>query len=174
MKRLGQMVFHTQTFARDQLVYETEWQMLFIGEGGFGGPRPPKSELIAKPGSGAEPSFAWREMVSEEQALLYRLSGDPNPLHVDPAFAASMGFERGPILHGLATFGFCARALAKAALDGDASRISAFHAQFRKPVWPGEQLETTGYRVGERYVLEARAGGRSEVAALCTAEVGAG
>jgi acyl dehydratase len=105
--------------------------------------------------------------------LLYRLNGDLNPLHVDPGFARAVGFERGPILHGLATYGYCARALIQSELAGDASRLTAFHAQFRQPVWPGESLTTVGYRTEGGYLLRASAGGRDEVAVLCGAELSA-
>lgn len=171
LKRLGQLVIAAQTFADGRLIYETEWQMLFLGEGGFGGPRPPKEDSLVRVPTGESAAFEYRERTSPEQALLYRLSGDPNPLHVDPEFARQVGFERGPILHGLATYGFCARALILGGLGGDAARLKTFFAQFRNPVWPGEELRTVAHRVGDRYVLKAYAGGRDEVAAVCGAEV---
>src|SRR6185436_6668266 len=102
MKKFAQMVFETRTQCEGQLVFETEWSMFFLGEGGFGGPRPPKGSVPKIP-SDAQPVFEFEEVVSPEQALLYRLSGDFNPLHADPAFAAQVGFSEGPILHGLAT-----------------------------------------------------------------------
>ena len=92
--------------------------------------------------------FCVEEATSKEQALLYRLSGDLNPLHADPAFAKMVGFEQGPILHGLATYGHMVRAVAKGACAGDASKITGFEAQFRKPVWPGDTLVTEGWKVG--------------------------
>jgi acyl dehydratase len=171
LKRMGQLVFATQSFVQGQLIYESEWSLIFLGDGGFGGPRPPKSSVSKVP-DGVEPAFTFEETVSPEQALLYRLCGDRNPLHADPAFAALVGFEQGPILHGLATFGFCARALIKSELAGDASRLSALHAQFRKPVWPGEVLRTVGYKAtADEYVLKAFAGGREEPVALFTAKL---
>jgi acyl dehydratase len=102
------------------------------------------------------------EVVSPEQALLYRLSGDTNPRHADPEFAAKVGFEQGPILHGLATFGFLCRAVAKSACGGDADRIRSLTAQFKKPVWPGEKLRTEGFVVDTGIALQMFAGDRPE------------
>lgn len=171
LKRMGQMTFSTQSKLGEQVIFETDWNLLFLDEGRFGGPRPPRSELPKVPAE-LKPCFEYEQLVSPEQALLYRLSGDANPLHADPAVAAASGFDKGPILHGLATYGFCARALTLSELSGDASRITEFHAQFRKPVWPGELLKTVGYQLGDGYVLKAFAGGRdTEVVALCAARV---
>lgn len=170
LKRMGQLVFQTKTFVNERLIYETEWSLIFLGDGGFGGPRPPKS-FVGKVPDGVEPAFTFEETISPEQALVYRLSGDYNPLHADPQFAALVGFDQGPILHGLATYGFCARGLIKSALGGDASRLVALGAQFKKPVWPGETLRTVGYVVGDEYALKAYAGGRDEPVALLTARV---
>jgi MaoC dehydratase-like protein/2-enoyl-CoA hydratase-like protein len=170
LKRMGQLVFQTRTHVEGRLIYESEWSLIFLGDGGFGGPRPPKSSLGKVP-DGVEPAFTFEETIAPEQALVYRLSGDLNPLHADPQFAALVGFDQGPILHGLATYGFCARALIKAELGGDASRLVALDAQFKKPVWPGESLRTVGYKVGEEYALKAYAGGRDEPVAILTARV---
>jgi acyl dehydratase len=169
LKRMAQLVFNAQTSVEGTLVFESEWTMLFLGEGGFEGPRPPKSNVPRMPGDTA-PTDVFEETVAREQALLYRLNGDPNPLHVDPAFAAQVGFPQGPILHGLATYGFCARALIKTVLGGDAARLAAFHGHFRKPVWPGELLRTEIFEVEGQYVLRALAGGREEPVGLFAAE----
>jgi acyl dehydratase len=171
LKRMAQLVFTTQTTCEGRLVFESEWSMLLLGEGGFGGARPPKSPIPKVLPSGTPRLFVFEEQISPEQALLYRLSGDFNPLHVDPEFARLVGFEQGPILHGLASYGFCARALIHSVLGGNAARLSVFHAQFRKPVWPGEIIRTEGFEVEGKYILRASAGGRDEPAVLCAAEV---
>jgi len=173
LKKLAQMVFQTRTTCQGELVFESEWSMFFLGQGGFAGPRPPKSPIPKIP-SESQPVFEFEELVSPEQALLYRLSGDFNPLHADPAFAAVVGFSEGPILHGLATYGYCARALIHSVLGGDAQRLTAFHAQFRKPVWPGETLKVQGFLLDGQYALRAFAGGRPEPVALCSAETSSG
>jgi acyl dehydratase len=130
--------------------------------GNFGGARPPKSEVPKIP-EGKSPDFEHSEATSPEQALLYRLSGDLNPLHADPAFASMAGFEQGPILHGLCTYGFVARAVIQAVCGGDSSRLKGLTAQFRKPVWPGETIRTLGYDLGDgRIALQAFAGDRPD------------
>lgn len=161
MKRLGQVVCRTESSIGGEVICRTEWQLLFRGEGGFGGEPPPRA-TAPKAEDGQAPSFSCEERTSEEQALLYRLSGDLNPLHADPEFARRVGFERGPILHGLATYGFIARAVIKHACGGDAARLRSLTASFRKPVWPGESLRTVGYSVGRQIVVKAYAGGRDD------------
>jgi acyl dehydratase len=171
MKRLAQVLCSTESRIGGEVVCRTEWQLLFRDEGGFGGPHPPKSAAPKVP-DGQAPSFEHEEATLPEQALLYRLSGDTNPLHADPEFARSVGFAQGPILHGLATYGFLARAVVKKACNGDASRLRSFTAQFRKPVWPGEALRTVGWAVGSQVVVKAYAGGRDDaVVTGCYADV---
>ncbi|HEX7667899.1 MAG TPA: MaoC family dehydratase, partial [Polyangiaceae bacterium] len=120
---------------------------IFRGEGGFGGNPPPKeSSGIDIPKEKAA-DFSIEEKTTPEQALLYRLSGDPNPLHADPDFAKNVGFDQGPILHGLCTYGFMVRHAAKGACGGDATKITDIDARFSKPVWPGDTLVTEGWNV---------------------------
>jgi acyl dehydratase len=158
LKRFAQVIVDTAT--RDEKsgrpIFDTTWSIIFRGEGGFGGPPPPrgaeKEEVLAVPPREAD--FAIEEPTSKEQALLYRLSGDLNPLHADPDFARNVGFAQGPILHGLCTYGYMVRAVVKGACGGDASKLRAFEAQFRKPVWPGDTLVTKGWKVdGGRVAL---------------------
>ena len=106
------------------------------GEGGWGGDRGP-SEKLEFPDR--EPDHQVSYTTREDQALTYRLSGDRNPLHSDPSFAAMGGFEK-PILHGLCTYGFTGRALLHSLCDGDAARFKAMNARFSKPVIPGDTL----------------------------------
>jgi acyl dehydratase len=161
MKRFAQVVLATRTSERGELLFESEWTLIIRDSGGFGGARPPKVEL-PRPAAGQAPTFNTTLQSSPEQALLYRLSGDLNPLHADPDFAAQAGFPQGPILHGLCSFGFMTRALVRY-LDGAAGRIRALGAQFRKPVWPGDAIRTEGYDLGDgRFALEAYAGERPE------------
>jgi acyl dehydratase len=82
-----------------------------------------------------------------EQALLYRLSGDYNPLHADPLVAAQAGFKQ-PILHGLATYGVVGRALLSALCDGDTARLKRMDVRFSSPVYPGESITTEIWREG--------------------------
>ncbi len=110
---------------------------LFIrGEGGFGGDRGPSSSNAAPEGEADEVvSYATRP----DQALLYRLSGDRNPLHSDPVFAKRAGFDR-PILHGLCTYGFTGRALLHTLCASDPQRFRSMHARFSRPTFPGDTL----------------------------------
>jgi acyl dehydratase len=148
MRRFAQVLVDTRSEdASGCLIAEATSTMLFREQGGFGGDPPPKESLPVDRPKDTPPTFSVEEVTSHEQALLYRLSGDHNPLHADPDFARRVGFEQGPILHGLCTFGFMVRHVAKALCGGDATRIRAFEAQFRRPVWPGDTLVTEGWLV---------------------------
>jgi len=107
------------------------------GDGGFGG------ENKAGPAPAVLPDRAPDHVCDIEtlprQALIYRLSGDYNPLHADPDVARSVGFDR-PILHGLATYGLAARAILKTSLDYDAARLVGLDVRFSAPVYPGETV----------------------------------
>jgi len=163
MKKFAQVIFGTTTTLGGEPVFETTWSIIFRGEGNFGGPRPPGDPDEPSIPKDREPSFTFEETTSPEQALLYRLNGDYNPLHADPAFAASVGFAQGPILHGLCTYGYVARAAVKHAAEGDASRLKAISAQFRRPVWPGETIVTQGWVLeGGKVALQASVKGRPE------------
>ncbi len=123
----------------------TNWFSTFVrGEGGFGGERGPEA-LKADPPDRA-PDFVMTEKTAPEQALLYRLSGDLNPLHASPQFAKMGGFDR-PILHGLCTYGHAGRAVLKHACGGDAKRWKSFAARFAGVVFPGDSLTTEGWQV---------------------------
>lgn len=162
LKRLSQVVFSTKTTHGTELLFETKWTIIVRDTGGFGGPRPPKNDAPKLP-QDETPLFDKEERIPEQQALLYRLSGDLNPLHADPEFARSVGFEEGPILHGLCTYGYMTRAVIQGACGGDPARLKKLAVQFKKPVWPGERLRTQGYQLGDgRIALVAYAEGRSE------------
>jgi len=165
MKRLAQVLVDARTDdATGRTVAEATSSILFRGEGGFGGEPPPKETPPAEKPRDVPPTFSVEEKTSPEQALLYRLSGDFNPLHADPSFAHAVGFERGPILHGLCTFGFMVRHVAKALCGGDATQVTAFEASFRRPVWPGDTLVTEGWQVRPGAVaLQVKVKERDEV-----------
>ena len=122
----------------------TTVQKLYLGgEGGFGGPRG-TSEPWSVPDRAPDHVLECR--TARGQALLYRLTGDRNPLHADPAFAARGGFPA-PILHGMCTYGFTGRLL-HALCDGDARRFRAMDGRFTKPVYPGDALTVEVWREG--------------------------
>jgi acyl dehydratase len=172
LRRLGQVVATTRSEIDGALVCETRWTLLFRDEGGFGG-RPPPRQAALRPADDQAPSWTEEQRTLPEQALLYRLSGDDNPLHADPEFAKLVGFEQGPILHGLATFGFIGRALVRHACGGDPALLRSLTAQFKKPVWPGETIRTVGYTVDDRVVCRVSVVERDEaVVSNCVAEIG--
>lgn len=135
----------------DGPLWTAQMQIWARGEGGFGGrPGPDSSSTIPD----REPEHVIDTPTTPDQALLYRLNGDLNPLHIDPAFAASAGFDR-PILHGLASYGIVAKALVDRLLDGDATRLQAFGVRFAGTLVPGETIRTSVWRDGDRLVLSA-------------------
>ncbi len=114
-------------------------------DGGFGGPRRETPPLHAIPERA--PDAVCDMPTRLEMALIYRLSGDVNPLHADPDFAKQAGFPR-PILHGLATFGIAGHALLKAVCGYDPARLAAMAGRFSAPVFPGETIRTEIWRDG--------------------------
>ena len=127
----------------DPATGERRWRTtnaLFIrGEGGFGGERGPAA---APPTPEGPPDQVVEYATRPDQALLYRLSGDRNPLHSDPAFARRAGFER-PILHGLCTYGVTGRALLHALCHSDPGRFLSMHGRFSRPTYPGDTLKVS-------------------------------
>lgn len=164
LKRFATAVVSTTTRMQDEVVCTTEWMIIIRDAGGFKGPRPPKDpDKPAAIPKDREPDWTVKQATTPEQALLYRLSGDINPLHADPAVAERAGFPEGPILHGLCTFGFIARAAIATCAGGDASKLTRMGAQFRKPVWPGDTIVTQGYDLGDGQIaMQAFAAGRPD------------
>ena len=108
------------------------------GDGGFGGPDSPKKEIFIPDG---EPDYVSEVSTKPDQALIFRLSGDYNPLHSDPNFAKAAGFEK-PILHGMCTYGIACRSLVNEICENDASKLKRFDCRFSSPVYPGETIIT--------------------------------
>ena len=133
--------------------------VLCRADGGFGGPTSSARVLDAVPDRVAD--HVHEIPTVPQQALIYRLSGDVNPLHVDPEAATKAGFER-PILHGLATFGLVARAIAAVALDGNAGRLRSLTGRFTSPVYPGETLRVELWRGDSGWAVRAIALGRDK------------
>jgi acyl dehydratase len=115
------------------------------GEGGWGGDRGPSGPKNPPPER--DPDHEQAYVTRSDQALIYRLSGDRNPLHSDPSFAAMGGFDR-PILHGLCTYGFTGRALLHRLCEGDPARFKAMEGRFSSPVMPGERLTVRMWETG--------------------------
>jgi acyl dehydratase len=122
------------------------------GEGGFGGDSGPSASNLAPD---RDPDHVVESTTLPQQALLYRMaSGDKNPLHADPGFAAFAGFER-PILHGLCTYGIVNKAVVETALAGEPGRVGTYTARFTGHVFPGETLVTSIWDEGNRLLMSA-------------------
>ncbi len=150
-------LLNVMTTKREPLA-EAEVGIFYVGEGGFGGDPGPKTEFLEIP-KGVEPDFSVSEYIPGNQAALYRLNGDINPLHVDPDFAKLGGFPR-PILHGLCTYGYAVRAILHKACDGNVAKFKEFRARFSGVVYPGDTLLTEGWKEKEgRFLIRSRTDG---------------
>jgi acyl dehydratase len=127
-------------------LWTTRSSAFIRGEGGWGGDRGPSGPQNEPPADAA-PDHEVTLQTSTDQAFVYRLSGDRNPLHTDPSFAALGGFDR-PILHGLCTYGFTGRALLGALADNDVTRFHHIEGRFSSPVLPGDALTVRAWRTG--------------------------
>ncbi len=140
-------------------LYTTRMSLFLRGEGGFGGPKGPEvSNAVPE----REPDGVIESTTIPQQALLYRLNGDKNPLHCDPDFAAKAGFDR-PIIHGLCSYGIVCKAVVDGVLDGDPTRIAKYQARFRGIGFPGETYLTSYWRDGDRILVEAKSKERDAV-----------
>ena len=157
----------TVTDPAGNLLWSTKRSIFARGEGGFGGERGPSTSSETPERA---PDFTIDIPVLPQQALLYRLCGDRNPLHSDPGFAAAAGFPR-PILHGLCTYGMTCKALVDTVLDGDATRVRSYGARFAGVVFPGETIRAKVWREGDRYVGVVTAPGRNDETVLSGVEL---
>ncbi|MEU7410903.1 MaoC/PaaZ C-terminal domain-containing protein [Streptomyces sp. NPDC042638] len=130
------LVMRTEVADADGPLWTNDAQIFVRGEGGWGGDRGPSARLDPPTG---DPDRTVERPVREDQALLYRLCGDWNPLHADPDFAKRAGFER-PILHGLCTYGITLKAVVDTLLGGDVTRVRGYSTRFAGVVFPGETL----------------------------------
>jgi acyl dehydratase len=126
-------------------LFTTRSSLFLRGEGGWGGDRGPSGPTNVVPERAPDRSVTYQTRT--DQALLYRLNGDRNPLHSDPTFAARGGFPK-PILHGLCTYGVTGRALLHELCGSDPSRFAAMEARFTSPVMPGEPLTVDMWETG--------------------------
>lgn len=136
------LVMRTEVADAEGPLWTNDAQIFVRGEGGWGGDRGPSTRLEEPAGP---PDRTVERQIREEQALLYRLSGDWNPLHADPEFAKLAGFDR-PILHGLCTYGMTLKAVVDTVLGGDVARVRSYTTRFAGVVYPGETLRIRMWR----------------------------
>jgi len=134
------------TSSAGEHLWTTRSSIFVRGEGGWGGDRG-SSDPVEVPDRAPDADTTFD--ISPQQALLYRLCGDRNPLHADPEFARAAGFPA-PILHGLCSYGITLRTLVDELLDGDAARVGAFGVKFAGVVFPGETIRIRGWHDGDR------------------------
>ena len=128
-----------------ELLWTTRSSVFIRGEGGWDGDRGPSGPQNEPPAKA--PDHEVTLQTSPDQAFVYRLSGDRNPLHTDPSFAAIGGFDR-PILHGLCSYGFTGRALLGALCNNDVTKFKHIEGRFSSPVMPGDTLTVRMWNIG--------------------------
>ncbi|XP_008057848.1 peroxisomal multifunctional enzyme type 2, partial [Carlito syrichta] len=143
------------SYSGKELICYNQFSIFLVGSGGFGGKRTSDKAKVAVAIPNRPPDAVLTDTTSLNQAALYRLSGDWNPLHIDPNFANVAGFDK-PILHGLCTFGFSARHVLRQFADNDVSRFKAIKVRFAKPVYPGQTLQTEMWKEGNRIHFQTK------------------
>ena len=129
------------------------------GDGGFGGPESPPQKVYEPEGT---PDIVDEITTKPDQALIFRLSGDYNPLHSDPNFAKAAGFPK-PILHGLCTNGVACRSIVKSACDKDVKKLKSFNCRFSSPVFPGETIVTEMWKNGNVINFQSKVKERDKI-----------
>lgn len=154
-------VVETRSVARmnGEPLYTLTSSAFIRGVTGWGGERGPSGPKNAPPAT--DPDHVVSYQTSRDQAYVYRLSGDRNPLHTDPAFAALGGFDT-PILHGLCTYGFTGRALLHSICDSDPARFQHIEGRFASPVYPGEALTIRMWATGNGETLFTTSAGSGD------------
>lgn len=146
---------------KGQGILSNTFSLFVRGEGGFGGPRGPAAEPVAIPTRA--PDSVVQMATRADQALIFRLSGDINPLHADPGVAQAVGYPK-PILHGLCTHGFCGRAVLEQFCGMDETKFAGMTARFTGVVYPGETLEVEMWKdTPTCMLLQARTKERGEI-----------
>jgi len=156
------IVLRSEITDEDGPLWTCDTQIFVRGEGGFGGDRGPSARLELPERA---PDLRTERRIREDQALLYRLSGDWNPLHADPEFAALAGFDR-PILHGLCTYGVTLKAVVDTMLGGEVSRVTSYATRFAGVVFPGETLRLRMWREPGRVQVSVTAADRDDAPVL--------
>ncbi len=161
------IVLRSETADADGPLWTSDTQIFVRGEGGFGGERGPSARTEQPTRA---PDTEELRQVREDQALLYRLSGDWNPLHADPDFAKLAGFDR-PILHGLCSYGMTLKAVVDTVLGGDVTRVGAYSTRFAGVVFPGETLRLRMWKSPGRVQVSVTAVERDDAPVLADTTV---
>jgi acyl dehydratase len=151
-----------ETLASDEAgkpLYTNRMSLFLRGEGGFGGPSGPK---IGNEAPDRKPDAVVERKSFPQQALLYRLSGDKNPLHCDPDFAKGGGFDL-PISHGLCSYGMVCKAVVDHALKGDVTRVARYQARFAGVAFPGETHVVSYWKEGNQLLVQSKSKERDAV-----------
>jgi len=146
------VVLEVSTSEGGSPLFTNRFSLFLRGEGGFGGDSGPKAGNEAP---ARAPDLTVESKTLPQQALLYRLSGDKNPLHADPDFAKMAGFDT-PILHGLCSFGIVCKAAVDRALGGDVAKVARYQARFAGVFFPGETMVTSIWREGGQLIVAAK------------------
>ncbi|XP_048383621.2 peroxisomal multifunctional enzyme type 2 isoform X1 [Stegostoma tigrinum] len=156
------ILLDVHTYNGKDLVCYNQFSIFVVGAGGFGGKRTSDKVKVTKNPPNRPPDAIVSDITSVDQAALYRLNGDWNPLHIDPNFAAFGGFKK-PILHGLCSMGFAARHVLKQFANNDVTKFKAIKARFAKPVIPGQTLETEMWKNGNLIHLQSKVKESNEI-----------
>ncbi|WP_419994542.1 MaoC/PaaZ C-terminal domain-containing protein [Streptomyces boninensis] len=156
------LVLRSEIADADGPLWTSDSQVFVRGEGGFGGERGPSARVETPD---REPDHTVERAIREDQALLYRLSGDWNPLHADPDFAKLAGFDK-PILHGLCSYGIALKAAVDTTLAGDVTRVRSYQTRFAGVVFPGETLRIRLWQEPGKVQLTATAVDRDDAPVL--------
>ncbi|MFI9046220.1 MaoC/PaaZ C-terminal domain-containing protein [Streptomyces sp. NPDC053427] len=156
------IVLRSEVADEDGPLWTCDTQIFVRGEGGFGGDRGPSARLELPDRA---PDRTTERLIREDQALLYRLSGDWNPLHADPEFAKLAGFDR-PILHGLCSYGVTLKAVVDTVLGGDVARVRSYTTRFTGVVFPGETLRIRMWEGEGRTQVSVTAADRDDAPVL--------
>jgi acyl dehydratase len=148
------MVAEARRHGEQEPLYRATYVTVARGDGGFGGTAPTRRTDRRTPPD-REPDHAWESAIRPDQALLYALNGDPNPIHTQPAIARKAGFDK-PILHGLCTYGMACRAILENHCNYDPDRIRGFDVRFSSPVFPGETLRVESWNTADGVRFQAR------------------
>jgi len=148
-------------------LFTNRFSLFLRGEGGFGGESGPK---VGNEAPSRAPDGTCERTLLPQQALLYRLSGDKNPLHADPDFAKMAGFDR-PIIHGLCSYGITLKAVVDEALGGDTTKVARWQARFAGVGFPGETYTISWWNEGDKLLVQTNSKSRDNAPVITNAAV---